>query len=126
MKRTVAGFALLILLLAGGLLSGWSQSRYHDRVTELLEQAGRLALAEEMAAAVETAADAREIWQRGWMLAAVLTDHDPLELVDVGFRRLEVYASVGDRVSFATLCAELAGQVRALGDAHGAQWWNFL
>ena len=126
MKRTVVGFFLLIALLGGGVLSGWHQSRYHEGVTVLLEQGARLAMEGKMAAAAETALDARKVWERGWTLAAVLTDNNPLEQVDTGFRRLEVYAQAGDNLSFAVLCAELAGQVQALGDAHGAQWWNFL
>lgn len=126
MKRTAVGLALLVLLLAGAILSGRSQVAYHQRVSDLLEQASRAAMEDRFPAAVEMALDARGVWEQGWMAAAVLTDHAPLEQIDVGFRRLEVYAQAGDTLSFGVLCADLAGQVEALGDAHGAQWWNFL
>lgn len=122
MKRTVVGFTLLILLLMGGILSGWSQRNYHEQVADLLEQAAR----EPLPTAWEQALHAREIWERGWTMAAVLTDHAPLEQIGAGFSRLEIFAQEGDSLSFRVLCAELACQVQALGDAHGVQWWNFL
>lgn len=126
MKRTVVGFSLLIVLLSAGILSGRNQTRHHEQVAGLLEQAARYAAEDNLRAAAETAADARSVWRQGWTLAAVFTDHSPLEQIDVGFSRLEIYRKAGDTLSFGAVCAELAGQVRALGDAHGVQWWNIL
>lgn len=122
MSRTVVGFILLIVLLLGGILSGWSQKNYHEQVADLLEQAAR----EPLPDAWERALRARKIWERGWTLAAVFTDHAPLEQIGAGFSRLELFAQEGDSLSFRVLCTELACQVRALGDAHGVQWWNIL
>ena len=126
MMRTVVGFCLLILLLAGGILSGKHQTQHHEQIAHLLEQASVQAGAGQLADARETAAEARRIWEGGWSMAAVFTDHNPLEQVDVGFIRLKIYGEAGDALAFAVVCGELSGQVQALGDAHGSNWWNFL
>ena len=126
MKRIAVGAALLLLILAGGILSAGNQIRYHKKVAGLLEQAAQQAMAGELPGAKETALDARGVWERGWSLAAVFTDHNSLEQINEGFVRLDVYGEAGDLLAFGAICADLAGQVRALGDAHGVRWWNFL
>ena len=126
MKRTVFGLVLLLVLLAAGITSALGMSRYHEKVAALLDQSAAQAMDDDLPGAMQTAQQAWEQWERGWNISAAFTDHDPLEQIDGGFAQLKLYGEAGEALPFAAVCVELAKQVEAIGDAHGAQWWNIL
>lgn len=126
MKRTVGGVILLLVLLAGGILSSILLSRHNIRVADQLDCAAAQATEEDLSGAIRTAEEARTAWGRSRDISAAFIDHNPLEQIDGGFARLRLYGEGGDSLAFAAVCVELAGQLRAIGDAHGVQWWNIL
>ncbi len=126
MKRSLIGAALLLLLLVGAIVSGKVITRHNERVAKLLDTAAEQAMADDLPEAMETMYLARQDWQRLWNLSASFADHDPLEQIDGGFSQLQIYGDAGENVSFAAVCVQLSQQIQALGDAHGAQWWNIL
>lgn len=126
MKRTIVGVAILAVLLAGGILASLGLTRHNTRVAGLLDTAAEQALAGQLPEALLTAENARSLWETRWNISAVFTDHDPLEQIDGGFARLGLYGRADDPLAFAAVCVELSRQIEALGDAHGAQWWNIL
>ena len=126
MSRTWIGAAVLVLMLVGGILFGGEMDRRNGELAEQLEEAARQAVAGNLTGAIELTEDIRVRWEEGWNFCAALTDHEPLEQIDGGFARLELYGAVGNAQEFAVTCVELAKQVESIGDAHGAQWWNIL
>lgn len=126
MKRGWIGLALLAVLLAGGLFVTWRMAYCHESVAQNLKEAGDRALAEDWAAAAALAQQAKHDWETGWNFSAAFADHEPMEEIDSQFALLNVYGSVRDGISFAAVCAQLARQVEAMGDAHGLTWRNLL
>ena len=126
MSRTTVGVVLLMLLLTGSILSAFGMDRHNEDIASGLETAAEQALAGDMDLAGETARAAWKNWESGWNVCAAFTDHSPMEQIDGGFARLHLYERLQDPVAFASVCVELAKQVQAIGDAHGAQWWNIL
>ena len=124
--RTVIGVVLLLVLLIGGILSAGGMDRHNEAIAAGLEAAAEQALAGDMAQAGDTAREAQEAWESGWNVCAAFTDHSPMEKIDGGFARLPLYEKLQDAAAFASVCVELAKQVQAIGDVHGAQWWNIL
>lgn len=126
MKRTVVGIVLLASLLAGGIASSLGMSRHNAKVASQLDAAAELAMAGDLPGAIRNAQEAWEIWEKGWKISAAFTDHAPLDQIDTGFARLQMYEKAGNQVAYAAVCVELSKQIESLGDAHGAQWWNIL
>ena len=124
--RTVVGVVLLVALLAGGILSSVGMDRYQEGIAARLETAAEQALAGDLSQAGNTAREARDIWESGRKVCAAFTDHGPMEQIDGGFARLQLYEQVQDAVTFASICVELSKQIEALGDANGDAWWNIL
>ena len=54
--------------------------------------------------------------------AAVYT----MEEIDALFAEVEVYAAAREETDFAAGCAALSRKVEAMGQAHGASWWNLF
>lgn len=126
MKRTVVGMALLIVLLAWGIVSAMGLARHNEKVSSLLDAAAAQAMASDLPAAIRTAEEARTVWESGRKISAAFVDHSPLDQIDADFLRLRLYGEAGDNVAFAAVCVELACRIGALGDAHGARWWNIF
>lgn len=126
MKRGWIGLGLLAVLLVGGLLVTWRMDRCHDAIAQNLDDAADSALAEDWTAAAALAQQAKHDWETGWNFSAAFADHEPMEEIDSQFAQLAVYGSARDGISFAAVCAQLARQVEAMGDAHGLTWWNLL
>ena len=124
--RTVIGVVLLVVLLIGGILSAGGMDRHNQDIAARLEAAAEQALAGDMVQAGGTAREAQEAWESGWNVCAAFTDHSPMEQIDGGFARLQLYEKIQDATAFAGICVELSKQVQAVGDAHGAEWWNIL
>ena len=126
MNRIRFGAVLLIVLLIAGLWVAGNMTRWSEEIAGQLDISARQAFEEDFSSAVRTAGLAERQWQARWGINAAIADHAPLEQVDVGFAQLHIYADCGDRLSFAALCAQLAQQIRAIGEGAGAGWKNIL
>lgn len=124
--REAAGILLLLVLLAGGLLSGWYMGRQHREISQKLEDCAWLALTGQMSNAREEADGARAQWEKGRSLRAVLGDHTPMEEIDDLFAELRIYGAAGEKTEFARTCSALSSRVKAMGEAHRLSWWNIL
>lgn len=126
MNRIRFGTALLVVLLAAGILTAWNMSSRSEEIAGQLDTAARQALEGDMPGAQQTLHRAEAIWKKRWGIHAAVADHDPLEQIDAGFAQLRVYGKSGEDVAFAALCAQLAQQIRAIGEAGSPDWKNIL
>ena len=124
--REVTGIGLLLVLLTGGLLSGWYMGRQHEDISKKLEDSAWLALSGQMSNARKEADAARAQWEKGRPLRAVLGDHTPMEEIDDLFAELKIYGAAGEKTEFARTCSALSSRVQAMGEAHALHWWNVL
>lgn len=126
MKRSWIGFFLLILLLAGGILSTWAMGAIHEPIEAKLLQAAEISLQGDWDTAGQLFRTAEQDWQRTERFRSCFADHNPVEEIDAEFLALKVCCSQQDTVSFAAGCSSLARQVAAVGEAHELVWWNLL
>lgn len=126
MKRSWIGFALLLILLAVGLLTTYAMDRIHEPIEADLKRAAECAMLEDWENADRFFYRAKENWDASAHFRASLADHTPVEEIDGAFARLEVYCRAREDEDFAAGCCELAKKTAAVGDAHGLVWWNVL
>lgn len=124
--RELTGFTLLVLLLLLGLLTAWSMSRQHEKISSMLEESAWLALSGQWQNARKTAETAKADWERRRDFRAALADHTPLEEIDGLFAEMTIFAASEERTEFARTCAALARRMEAMADSHRASWWNIL
>lgn len=126
MKRSKFGLGLLLILLALGILSTWAMGKSTDPITETVRQAGEAGLRSDWAVAEEKIGEAKAQWEKRYPLCASLTDHEPMEEINSLFAQLAVYGESRDARNFAAVCALLAENIEAMGEAHNLKWWNLL
>lgn len=124
MKRSWIGFVLLLVLLAGSVVSAVAMVWIHEPMEEDLNQASRCALAGDWEKADRYFRKAQTQWKRWEHFRACFADHNPVEEIDGDFETLEVYCRTREDVAFAADCRELARKVAAVGEAHELVWWN--
>lgn len=124
--REVTGIFLLVAILLTGLFASWYLGRQQTQMADLLEESAWMALSGQWSNARETAAAAREEWQKKWKLRAALTDHEPLEDIDTLFEELTIYGAAGEEAEFAKSCAAIAQKMDTLAGAYRLSWWNVL
>lgn len=122
MKRVWFALILMLLLGLGGLTVTAQVDRICRPIAAALEQAAPAAAEE----AGRLCADARQKWEQSRKFLASVTDHEPMEEVDALFRSLEVYLHHEDGLHFSQACAQLASQVRAIGESQCISWWNIF
>ncbi len=126
MKRSKFGLLLLIGLLVLGILSTWAMNRSTNPIAETVRQAGTAGFQMNWEIATEKMGEAKTQWEKRYPLCASLTDHEPMEEINSLFAQLEVYAESRDAQNFTAVCALLAENLEALGEAHSLTWWNLL
>jgi len=126
MTRSKFGFGLLLVLLVLGLLSTRAMGKSVDPITETVRQAGDAGFREDWERAESKMGEAKRVWEEGYPLCASLTDHEPMEEINCLFAQLAVYAKSRDGQNFAAVCALLAEDLEAIGEAHAVKWWNVL
>lgn len=126
MKRSWAGFALLMAMLLGGILVTRKMGRIHDPIETQLQQAARCALENNWEQAESLFQQAEESWEKMEHFRSCFADHNPVEEIDGNFEMLEVFCSTREQIAFAGGCRELARKVAAVGEAHELVWWNLL
>ena len=126
MKRSKFGFGLLLALLILGLVSTWAIIRSTAPITETLRRAGERGFLGDWDDAMASMAEAKGCWEKTYPLCASLTDHEPMEDINSLFAQLEVYGESRDTRNFVAVCALLAEELNAIGEAHTLKWWNVL
>ena len=126
MKRSKFGFGPLLALLILGLVSTWAIIRSTAPITETLRRAGELVFLGDWDDAMASMAEAKGCWEKTYPLCASLTDHEPMEDINSLFAQLEVYGESRDTRNFVAVCALLAENLNAIGEAHTLKWWNVL
>ena len=99
MKRSWIGFALLLVLLAGGIAATWGMAKCHEPIARDLENAAKTALQGDMARGESLMLQARDAWGRSRHLGACFADHTPMEEIDALFAQVEVYAAVREETA---------------------------
>ncbi len=125
MKRCWIGLGLLLIVLAAGIGTGVLMDQIHEPVAWKLEQAADYAMVGLWREAEDCSNEAKADWDKWSRMRGSLADHGPVEDAEAIFVQLPVFAGEED-LHFAALCRELARKVRAVGEAHSFNWWNFL
>lgn len=126
MKRSWIGFILLLALLAGGIAATWGMDECHEPIARDLANAAETAVHGDWEQGEALMLRARDTWGRSRRFSACFADHTPMEEIDALFAEVEVYAAAREEADFAAGCAALSKKVEAMGQAHGATWWNLL
>ena len=126
MKRSWIGFALLLLLLLGGIPSTRLMVRIHEPVEAELLQAAQCAMEDNWERAEALFREAEDNWKQWEHVRNCFADHTPVEEIDADFALLKVCCATRETVSFSGGCRSLARQVAAVGEAHELVWWNLL
>ena len=126
MSRSILGFALLLILLLGGIFVEKEMEVRHRPVARMLEVSADSAGEGDWEEAQSLSRTAAARWNRAWSFSASFADHQPMEEIDGLFARLEVFARERDAGEFAALCRELARRVDAMADAHTLNLRNLL
>ncbi len=126
MKRSWIGFALLAVLLLGGILATRKMVAIHEPIGVKLQQAAQYALEDHWERADSLFREAETSWKTWEHFRSCFADHNPVEEIDGEFEMLGVFCSIRDGAAFAGGCRELARKVAAVGEAHQLVWWNLL
>ncbi len=124
MKRCRFGLGLLLVLFILGAVSAWHLVGRMEPMAEAIDRAGAAALDAEWDLAEEIAWTVQADWENRFPFFASLTDHEPMENINGLFAQLEVYGKSRDGQNFAAVCALLARDLEAMGEAHSLKWWN--
>lgn len=126
MKRSWIGFALLVVLLLGGIWVTKIMETIHETVEGSLEEAAEFALENDWIRAERALRQAKGDWSKWEHFRACFADHNPVEEIDSTFELLEVYCAARENAAFAAECKRMARQTAAVGEAHGLVWWNIF
>ena len=126
MNRLWIGVGILILLLVAGSGLLWGSMAFFDTLSQEMEACGEAALAENWILAGEEAAQCAKKWERFSHFWASVTDHAPIEQVQLLFSQLDLYARQQLSVEFAVCCRALAEQARAIRECSCLAWWSIL
>ena len=126
MKRSWIGFALLTVMLLGGILVTRQMQKIHEPIEVQLQQAAQCALEDNWERAEGFFREAEDSWVKWEHFRSCFADHNPVEEIDGNFEMLEVFCSTRERIAFAGGCRELARKVAAVGESHELVWWNLF
>lgn len=124
MNRVIIGVALLVVLLAVGLFSGWKMERIHEPIADWMEQAAMQSLRGEQTQAEEQVRRAEDAWLRSRHFTAALADHGPMEEIEALFARLPSFQQ--DSVQYSATCAELSRKIHAMSEAQELSIGSFF
>lgn len=126
MKRLWIGVALLLVLLAAGMLSTFAMGRFHHSQARRLEAAASAALESDWEQTQEILHQCRSRWLRFRNCIAAGASHEPIEEIDSLYSQLDIYLRHRDTTGFALCCTSLRHRTEALGEAQSINWWNLL
>lgn len=126
MKRLWIGVGFLIGMLALGIFLTLRFDRIHTPLSEDLQEAAELAMAQDWEKATALTRQARADWSRYRKFIAAVADHEPLEKMEYLLDQLEVYGQTRRTADFSAICVELAALADAMLESQSLSWWNFL
>lgn len=126
MKRSWAGFGLLMALLLISLLATGFMTRVHEETALDLRQSAECALRGQWQDAQLFLSRAEQGWRKWEHLRSSLSDHSPVEEVEESFAALEIYRQAREADAYRAACAVLVKKMEALGDSHRLVWWNIF
>lgn len=126
MKRFWLGVILLCVLLAAGVIATVGMARIYDPLSENLDRAATAAQEGNWEQALQFSGQARQRWEKWHDMSAAVTDHEPMEEVDMLFCSLDIFARQRDVIHFTDCCAQLASLTDAIGGSQAIYWWNVL
>ena len=126
MKRIWFGAALLVLILALGLLSSALMEKTWRPHAENLQRAAVLASSGDWTAARKLQAAAQDQWEQRQLLLSVLCSDGRVEQIDSAFAQLEVFSEERRSASFSSTCASLSRRLEALAQSHSFTFKNHL
>lgn len=124
MKHLWIGLALLALLLGAGILATNGMENICKPLSQDLKRAADLAQAEEWEQAISLTEDSHKHWTKHRNLCASITNHEPMEEVDMLFDSIQIFGDAKDAVRFADCCARLSALTEAISEAQALVWWN--
>ncbi|MBQ2893544.1 MAG: DUF4363 family protein [Oscillospiraceae bacterium] len=126
MKRLWIGVGFLIGMLVLGIFLTLRFDRIHTPLSEDLQEAAELAMAQDWEKATALTRQARADWSRYRKFIAAVADHEPLEKMEYLLDQLEVYGQTHRTADFSAICVELAALADAMLESQSLSWWNFL
>ena len=126
MKRSWIGFALLLVLLAGGIAATVGMEKCHEPIARDLANAAEQTVNGDWEQAQAHLLRAKSAWGSTRKFAACFADHTPMEEVSAELAAMETARQERETADFAASCARAAKMVQAVGDAHALCWWNLL
>lgn len=126
MKRLWIGVGFLIVMLAVGIFLTVRFEKIHTPLSEDLEKAAELAIAQDWEKATALTQQARADWKNYREFIAAVADHEPLEKMEYLLEQLAVYAQLRWTVDFSATCVEVAALAEAMLESQQFAWWNFL
>jgi len=126
MKRSWMGAGLLAALLVLGLASSFYMQRCYEPMSRDVRWASELAASGDWQEARDYVNRVEKRWKGQWGFAASFADHEPMERINGLFAQLETCAQMEAGSLYALLCAQLAEEIAAIGEAHSLTWWNLL
>ena len=125
-RRFIIGITLLLLVLGLCIGTALGMRAIHAPAEAALSEAARLALEDQMDAAIPLARDAYERWQTYRNITAVFADHNPMDDTERLFREMLVYAEMEETPHFAACCSQLSAMLKAIYETHGFSLKNIL
>lgn len=123
MRRLWIGIVLLSILLITGLLPGFVLVPRQEQIARDFALAAELSRQSDPTGAANAAGQAAQLWKKQENLIAAVTDHEPVEQMQLLLLRLK---QAEDPAAFADLCAQLSATAEAIADSHKLTWWNLL
>ena len=126
MNRLWIGIAILFLIVAFGAGIWWGSAVFFHDFSREMAAAGEAAVAENWALAAQKAEKCRQKWDACRPLWASVTDHAPVEQIQLLFFQLELYEKQKLTTEFAACCRSLSKEAEARSESHGLAWWSVL
>jgi len=126
MKRMWIGVGLLVVFCVAGIVTAVGMRNIHDPISQALLRASDAALQENWEQAALHFHAAKGKWEHSRRLTATVADQMPMDEIDSLFAELAIYLQTQESPHFSATCFQLAALTRAMGEAHGINWWNLL
>lgn len=126
MKYLYIGISVLAVLLAVCIISNLWAATGLDGAQASLSAALDALNRNDFAAAVAHGADAAAQWEARKNVFSVLSDHEALDEISVGFSALHAYAAEHEVAEYRARCRELLLRLDRLARADLPFYYNFL
>ena len=127
MKRLYAAIAILVLLVAFGLVERYSAVKASKETLELIEEAENAAKndgSEEYVAQVCTKMS--EVWHSNKPALELFLPHNDLDAADLAVDKLVIYSRLADKENTKVYIVEMKNRMKSLGDAEKINIYNLM